>query len=112
MTDENDVAALRATLADHLRPEARTRTNGTAGPLQDAADYVSCLPLDNGLLVDLTASETRPGAGVDTFDLGPGWLLIGRYDPRTVSVEEPIVGIIETNLEDELAEHADDGNQP
>lgn len=94
MTDENDVAALRAALADHLRAEARYRLTG---PLKDAANYVECLTLDNGLLADLTASETRPGDGI-------GWGLIGRYDPRTTSIEELIRAIIETNLEDELAD--------
>ena len=100
--DENDVAALRGALADHLRAEARYRLTG---PLKDAADYGSCLPLDNGLLVDMTASETRHGAdGIDTFDLGLGWLLVSRYDPRTTSIEELIRGIIEANVGDEAAE--------
>jgi len=111
MPDRSDVAALQATLAEHLRAEARYRTNGTRAPLEKVADEVLRLPLDHGPLVDLTASETSPGAGVDTFDLGPGWLLIGRYDPRTVSIGELIRAIIETNLEDELADVDDDEDQ-
>jgi hypothetical protein len=113
MTDENDVAALRACLAEQLRTRAlNPRIPGTAAPLKQAADYVECLALDHGPLVALTASETRAGTdGFDTFDLGPGWLLIGRYDPRTTSLRQLILGIIETNLEDELAELDDDDQQ-
>ena len=110
MTDE-DVAAA-GLLAEHLRETAKTRTNGTAAPLQGAAAYVECLALDNSPLVDLAAQSTRPGADFDPFDIGPGWSLISdRYDPRTTSVEQLILGIIEHDLEDEAAELYDDDNE-
>jgi hypothetical protein len=74
-----------------------------------------CLALDNGPLVDLTASETRHGAdGIDPFYLGVGWGLIGRFDPRTCSVEELIASMIAANVEDELEELAelDEDDEP
>jgi hypothetical protein len=112
VTDHDDVAAVQTTLAEHLRERARRPTvPGTAAPLQAAAAYVERLPTDSGPLVVLTASVTRAGDGLDRFDIGPGWSLIGRFDPRTQSVEQLIAAIIETNLEDELAELDEAGEE-
>jgi hypothetical protein len=108
VTDPNDVAAVRDTLAEWLHETAKhPAIAGTSKPLQDAAAYVTALPTDHGPLADLTASVTRPGDGLDPFDLGPGWQL-SHFDPRTTSVEQLILAIIEANLEDELDDDQED----
>jgi hypothetical protein len=108
--DPEQVAVIRAYLADHLRAEsADPHLPGTSAPLNHAADEVELLPLTDPLLCGLTAQATRRGDDLDDFYWGPGWShCIPRFDPHTTSLRSLLGAIFEWNHDDEIAELDED----
>lgn len=112
MTEDQEelVAVVQAAFAEHLRAESQTRTDGTAELIEEVADDVESLPLDDERFVRLTAQSTRPGPdGLDTFVIGSGWSRwISRFDPREQPLEQLLDLIIANDTADEARELDED----